>query len=98
MNQPIKKGGDIMARTVWKYDVPLNDVVEVQMPQGSRILKFDTQQGVLTLWALVSPEFTPERRRFRLAGTGHPLPEGSLDYIGSCLQGPFVWHLFELGR
>lgn len=33
-------------------------------------------------------------RRFRVFGTGHPVPGGTT-YRGTALAGPLVWHLVE---
>lgn len=85
-------------RTVWKYPIKFGDTIELIMPFGAQILKFDTQDGVLMIWALVYDSVALQTRRFRLVGTGHPLPDYGLVHIGTCFHGPFVWHLFEVNE
>ena len=86
--------------TVWKFPLTSfgNDEAEVMMPQGAEILHFDAQGESFHLWARVNPDAEREPRRFRLAGTGHPLPTDGLSHIGTIFSGPFVWHLFELRK
>lgn len=94
--------GDI-AMTVWKFPFDIEDDIGVEMPRGARVLHVDAQFGRPCLWALVAPAAPKEVRRFRLAGTGHPLPP--LDrvifdwiHVGSFQMagGQLVWHLFEV--
>ena len=81
--------------TIWKFPVPLGDYPTIEMPKGAQVLHFDMQNR-LTIWALVDPSAPKEERHFRLAGTGHPInSDGFLIHLGTCFQGPFVWHLFE---
>jgi hypothetical protein len=82
-------------KVIWKYPVELRERQSIPMPEGAEILRFDAQGEQPMLWALVDPQKPPEPRHLRLAGTGHPISENGLKYIGSCFQGPFVWHLFE---
>lgn len=40
-----------------------------------------------------------EERRFAVRGTGHLLGDLTLpEYLGTCFDGPLVWHVFERGR
>ena len=85
-------------------------LLEVEMPQGSRILAVQVQKNYaiengLTqiteepyFWALVNTDKgRTVRRLFRIYGTGHEIEERpeDLDYIGTFQRGPFVWHVFE---
>jgi hypothetical protein len=83
-------------KAIWKFPIDLTDAPIVQMPAGARVLHFGVQDEQLTLWALVTPSAPLNHHRFRLAGTGHPIEEDGLTYVGTCFQGPFVWHLFDL--
>jgi hypothetical protein len=86
-------------KTIYKYPVPIDDDFELDLPVGARLLCVDTQRGVPNLWALVDmdPGLGSETRRFRLAGTGHPLDDRPLDYVGTFQlhRGSLVFHLFE---
>lgn len=83
------------AQAIWKFPIDLTEQVKVSMPRGARPLHFANQEGQFAVWALVWPDNPVEDRRFQVFGTGHPIIGGGLTYIGTCLDGPFVWHLFE---
>ncbi len=86
---------------VWKYPFPLSaDRLEVELPVSSRVLAFGFQGPIANFWALVDPEREIRvTRRFRIFGTGHPLPDRPrFDYIGTAFVGEFgeyIFHLFE---
>lgn len=86
-----------MSKTVWKFKLDVDDEIEIVMPKGSKVLHVDTQFGVPMLWALCDPKADQEVRSFRIAGTGHPLPEDDLVHLGTFLiySGRLVFHLFE---
>lgn len=90
-----------MSKTIWKWEIPIDDTFTLELPAGSEPLYFGTQNDKLTLWVLVDPGQLPRECMFRLAGAGHPLPdETNADkYIGTAflLGGAMVWHLFFLG-
>lgn len=85
-------------RQVWKFPVPVEDHFAVDMPERSRILTVQIQREQPQMWALCPPEGRLERRFFRLAGTGHPIEETDLNYVGTfqLLGGALVFHLFEV--
>ena len=85
--------------TVYKYNIPIEDYFELDLPINSKILCFQIQNEKPTLWVLVNPYNTLYRHKFRLFGTGHPISEDyNLSYIGTCqmMEGALIWHLFEL--
>lgn len=88
-----------MPRVIWKFPVPLNDTPLIKMPPGARILSVGAQGEVITLWAEVDPyEGPPILRKFHIRGTGHPVPEGEVTFIGTVLMSPFVWHVYDGGE
>jgi hypothetical protein len=84
---------------VYKYPLPIDDVVELLLPEGAEPLCVGLQRGVPMLWARVETDnyVGGRSRRFRVAGTGHPNAEGK--YIGTLLvdDGALVFHVFDLG-
>ena len=82
------------------------DTPTVWLPKGAKIIKADEQNDsirenqLLFLWAVIDDEEKEnEERKFRIAGTGHPLGESyNLEPISSILTaGDFlVWHIFEV--
>lgn len=82
-------------KTVWKFELPVQDDVTVSMPQGAIVLDVQSAHaGMLTLWAIVHPDEPTEDRAFHVRGTGHPLGEVG-QYVATVSDGPFVWHVFE---
>lgn len=88
-------------RKVWKYPLPITDTVALQMPTGAVILDVQVQTNTLNdtllfMWALVDPGASIETRRFRIAGTGHPI-DGAVEHIASVqlAGGELVFHVFE---
>lgn len=86
----------MMLQQVWKYQFGRTDAPQPQkMPVGAKLLHVAMQGGLITLWALVSPENTMKVRYFHVHGTGHPIKPTDT-YVGTTLDLPFVWHLFEV--
>jgi hypothetical protein len=94
-------------KTVWKYPIPIEDHFTLEMPLAAKVLTVQLQDdpsGLSSLapylWALVDPANVDamRTRRFRLAGTGHPIEDtDGLKYIATfqMLSGRLVWHVFE---
>lgn len=87
-------------RQVWKYQLAVGDYVTLDMPKGAEILSFALQRGVPCLWVLVDPAADTEVRKFRLAGTGHPIMEAHLEFIGTIhvSDSALIFHLFEMTK
>lgn len=89
---------EIYRRTIWKFQLPESaEAMEVKMPMGAEVCTFQYQNGVPCIWAIVDPDIMRDIRRFRIFGTGHPLP--AIDqccYVGTAQDGLFIWHLFEM--
>ena len=89
-----------MALTIWKYELRPDDYVDLEVQIGAKVLCLQSQNNALCLWCLVDPEEDTEIRRFRIAGTGHPIEELGIErqYIGTAqlLDGTFVAHVFEI--
>lgn len=85
---------------VYKYDVPMADHFILHLPKGARILTVQAQLNWICLWALVDPDLPLVPRRFRFAGTGHPIEESSrnLHYVSTFQMnnGGLVFHIFEI--
>lgn len=81
---------------VWKFTMRFADGEQLvrTMPFGAIPVRFGMQGGVPTLWCLVNERNSAQDRRFVIVGTGHPVPNGC-EYIGTCDDGPLVWHAFE---
>jgi hypothetical protein len=86
--------------TVYKYPIPIEDEFTLDLPIHSQILKVECQHGRPCMWALVCPTHPTETRRFRLAGTGHPITQDPdrMTHLATfqMAQGALVWHVFEV--
>jgi hypothetical protein len=82
-------------KRVWKFHVRHSQLIE--MPVGAEIIYCANQPGLGPhLWVLVDPDAPREYRSLHVVGTGHPVPEGG-KHVGSWIDDPFVWHVFEVG-
>ena len=84
-------------QTIWNFPFALSGSIEIQLPEGARIIHVGMRGESPCLWAMVNTKVPMKLRRFRVFGTGHPIPELSHDqFIGTVFQGCFVWHIFEV--
>jgi hypothetical protein len=88
-------------KTIWKFPLLVTDDFSVAMPIGAKIISLDTQMidghERPCVWALVDPEASERRVRFRVVGTGHPFPDAEgLEPLGSIqlAGGRYVFHVF----
>lgn len=89
-----------MARTIHRYRLPITDEHTVSMHQGAEILTVAHRDGTLDavdMWALVDCAAEAELRTFRVYGTGHPVEDAGLTYVGTAQvhNGQLVFHVFE---
>lgn len=83
---------------IFKYLLKLQELNTLPMPENARILSFQMQGDVPTLWAYVDPLARRTSRSFRIVGTGNEVPpECNFEsYIGTVQDRGYVWHLFEV--
>lgn len=82
---------------VFKYKLPAIDTtVQVELPEGAKVLHVADQGGSPHLWALVNPDAPTETHYFRVAATGADVAR-ELEYVGTavCFNGALLWHVFE---
>jgi hypothetical protein len=85
-----------MARqTIWKFPLKREGEQVIDMPKHAMVLAVQMQDTLPTLWAEVDPDGQPEKRRFRIIGTGHEFQGHGLAYIGTVQDGWMVWHVYE---
>jgi len=87
----------MMPDAIWKFPLELADDQMFDMPEGAQVLycAVDPKIDQLCLWVRVTPENKKELRRFVIVGTGHPIPDHVVQYYGSAIAGPFVWHVWS---
>lgn len=88
-------------KTIYKYLLPIVDKQNIEMTYGAEILSAGLDpQGRLSLWAtadLDAPNY-PTEREIRIVGTGNPMPGNPMRFIDTVVDGPFVWHVFEVTK
>lgn len=84
-------------KTIWKYEFPIEDTFEQELPRGAQFLAVQTHLGTPCFWVLVDDQAPLVNRTFAMKGTGHPFDETELlSYLGTIQHrgGEYVWHLF----
>jgi hypothetical protein len=87
-----------MYKTVWKYQVPVQDYFELELPVGAIPLTVQVQGDTPRMWVLVNPDETKKcKYQFRVLGTGHK-SDDTLNYLGTFQvnNGQYVFHVFEI--
>jgi hypothetical protein len=83
-------------KTIYKYALPIQNEVTLEVPGHGQVLLVDEQHGSLTLWMEVDTDAPLKSRTFRIRGTGHPLGKSEGDFhVGSAKVGEFVWHVYS---
>ncbi len=81
--------------TVFKYPIKITDVQTIKMPMGWKPLRVGIDpKGDFCLWALVDTDNLEIEQDIYVHGTGHEVGTDE-EYIGSDVQGHFVWHVFR---
>jgi hypothetical protein len=85
-----------MLKEIWKYNVPVEEYFDIEMPKKSKVLSFQMQGNKPTIWVLTShedKELTNEH--FCLVGTGQSFLPHYNKHIGTIQKNGYVWHLFQ---
>ncbi len=86
-------------KTVWKYEVPLDDEWHDMPFSPNRIVHVGAQSAAVVVWAerfdtdddpLREPTCCP----LKVFGTGSTIPAGC-EHVGSVIVGAFVWHVYR---
>lgn len=85
-------------KTVWKFNLAMDDLNLLKIPSEYEILCIQKQHGNPCLWALVNPNSAKKDVLIRVAGTGHTINETIRKYIGTfqLYDGNLVFHVFEV--
>lgn len=81
-------------RTVYKHNLTIQGFNLVKLHSPAKVLKMEDQNGTLRMWVEEDTDYISLPKRFKIVGTGHPIPEG-FGWVASCQHGPFVWHLYQ---
>ena len=72
-----------MAKAIWKYELEMEELSQVEMPRGARVLSTHDGHLGIFIWALVDPDAEREKRGFHIVGTGHLVPESVGRFVGT---------------
>lgn len=82
-------------KTIYKYNFDIQDEWHITTFKGATPLRIGLDStDSPAIWFSVDTLAITETRKLRIIGTGHPLSDNSGEYVGSFLQGSFVWHAF----
>lgn len=86
-------------KTIYKYQLIIDDIQVVKMPYGSVILTVALQENIPCIWALVDTDNPQVDRIIKMVGTGHQVDWNAV-YIGTflTLQDRIVFHVFEVSN
>ena len=82
-------------RVIYKYNLLTSYYQSLMMPSDHEILSVAMQHGMPTLWALVDPEAPNRGCDVYCVGTGQALDSVPGKYVGTVIDGMYVWHFFE---
>src|SRR5438105_745486 len=78
-------------RTIYKFTIGASTTLNLS--DGWKIVHFADQGGKVCAWIEVDPGKPTAPQALRIVATGENIPDG-LAHYGTCLQGPYVWHLY----
>ncbi len=82
-------------RSIWKYEISIEDEFTVGMPIGARFLCLSFSPRVAMWWEIPDTDAPTEVHSFRIFGTGQSMPVGDFVYLGT-LVGYMVFHVYEV--
>ena len=91
-------------KTIFKYDVPINDYFIQEIPEGAEFLTAFEQGSEAQMWFVVDTDKPLVEKKFRIFGTGAKMPDTYewktdpyLNYLTTfpMENGNLIWHLFE---
>lgn len=66
-------------RVIYKYILPIGDIVRVQMPSGAVPVRVDSVDGIPYIWAMVNPDNPMKWHELHMFKTGGVMPDGIVD-------------------
>lgn len=89
-------------RTIYKYTLDLHNAEtwDIKVHEDAKILMVHTQSYTppygtgIRIWFETDDSRPIVTRHFFIVGTGYEVKENS-NHVGSCIDGPWVWHVYE---
>lgn len=87
-----------MSEAIYKYQLQVKELQEIEMPALSEILDVQVQGGMICLWAKVFIDGSPNVKRFfEMIMTGFTMPiiTKRRVYLKTIQWGAYVLHFYE---
>lgn len=83
-------------KTIHKYELQINDTIQVETDYVERWLSVDVQRGQPVIWAEVDTDKPKQTHTLCIRGTGHPMTGSECSFLGTILldDGSLVFHVF----
>lgn len=83
-------------KTIYKYEIPIDDEFEIETHANSHPLSVQMQNGVPMIWLMVDTDSPLSKQTFYLVGTGNPITHdvSRMLFVGTIQMWPMVWHVF----
>ncbi|WP_047891755.1 hypothetical protein [Micromonospora sp. RV43] len=86
-------------RRIFRYEVPVDDQWHTRPLSGAIVQVGAQRADVVEFWAFHFSGAPQLARRFRVFGTGQPMPDEAGTHVGAVVVaapfGRLVWHLME---
>lgn len=86
-----------MTNRIFRYQLEVTDEQQLYMPHSYEALSVAPSRGGyhIDLWVQVNPDNTTSAPKFYVVGTGNPMPDRELDFVGTAVMSDgLVWHVF----
>jgi hypothetical protein len=80
---------------IWKYSLVETDLQAISVPMGANFISVAVQDGIIWAWAEVNETAPRVSVTIEIIGTGNPVAPARRRFIGTVLNAPFVWHVYE---
>ena len=82
-------------KTIWKFPFEIADRVKITVPAGAKVrhVGLDPNDDPC-LWCQVYSDAPKEDLELFVVETGQTIPKEAIEFLGSFMCGPFVWHVF----
>ncbi len=82
---------------IWHYDIPLNEVVDLVLPNDSIIFDLMLFENLIRLFVLCNEDAPPQKRQILLFSKEDYLEYPDVQYLGtvSLIDGNIIFHVFE---
>lgn len=83
-------------KKIFKYQLtPSPGTQTTYMPTSAQILHVNMQDGMITFWSIFDDSSNSTYRTFKVYATGEPIFTDKQMYLGTVMDGSYVWHVFE---